>query len=294
MKARSLLVLALALTVSAVALPARADAEDDARARVKRGLELYDEGDFRLALVELERAYEIAPSYKLLYNIGQIHAQLGEYARAQRALRRYLDEGGADILPERRAEVEKDLTALAGRVATVTIQVNVVDADVFVNDQVVRAPAVKLPVEPGALRIVVTKSGYESQTRIVRLAGGDETVVEVKLVPMRREVVVDDRGMGTPALVGWIVTGALATGAVVTGIAANDAYSTFEERRGAPFSGSVQQAAVDLDKQGDRADALALTTDLLIGSAIVAGGISLWLTLRGKPKPGVPAFVASW
>lgn len=294
MRARALLVLALGCASVLVALPARADAEDDARARVKRGLELYDEGDFRLALVELERAYEIAPSYKLLYNIGQIHMQLGEYARAQRAFRRYLDEGGAEITPERRTEVEKDLATVNGRIATVTIQVNVGGADVFVNDQVVPAPAVKLPVEPGPLRIVVTRSGYESQTRIVRLAGGDEVVVEVKLLPIRREVIVDDRGLSTPALVGWIVTGALTVGAVGAGIATSSAYSTFERQREAPVTGSVQQAAVDLDKQGDRADALALTTDLLIGSAIIAGGVSLWLTLRGKPRPGLPAFVTAW
>lgn len=118
MRARALLVLALGCASVLVALPARADAEDDARARVKRGLELYDEGDFRLALVELERAYEIAPSYKLLYNIGQIHMQLGEYARAQRAFRRYLDEGGAEITPERRTEVEKDLATVNGRIAS--------------------------------------------------------------------------------------------------------------------------------------------------------------------------------
>jgi hypothetical protein len=109
---------------------------------------------------------------------------------------------------------------------------------------------------------------------------------------MRREVIVTDGGLSTPALVGWIVTGVLGAGAVGAGIATNNAYSDFQAQRGAPFNGSVQQAAVDLDKQGDRADALALTTDLLIGSAIVAGGISLWLTIRGKPKPGLPASLA--
>ena len=286
-------VLAAATTWSAVA---HAAPEDEARARVQRGLELYDEGDYRLALVELERAYEIAPSYKLLYNIGQIHIQLGEYARAQRALRRYLEDGGAEIAPERRAEVEKDLEMVATRIATVTIEVNVPDAEVFVNDQVAgRAPLAKLPVEPGTLRIVVTRAGYESQTRAVRLAGGDETVVRIDLVPVKREVIVKtEGGLPTTAVVGWIVTGVLAAAAVGTGIATNAAYSKFEDQRAAPIGGSAQQAAIDLYDQGDRADALAFTTDVLIGSAIVAGGISLYFTIRGKPKPGTPAFVTFW
>lgn len=289
-RAGLMLSIAVALAIGS-ASTASADAEDEARARVKRGLELYDEGEYRLALAELERAYEIVPSYKLLYNVGQIHIQLGEYARAQRALRRYLDDGKDEITPERRAEVEKDLAMLAARVAVVTVEVNVPDAEVYVNDRPAgRGAVAKAPVDAGSVRIVVTRPGYESQTRAMSVAGGDETVVRVELAPVKREViVVDESGVPTVAVVGWIVTGVLAAGAVGTGIGANAAYSKFEDQRASPISGSAEQAAVDLDKQGNLADALALTTDILIGSAIVAGGISLWLTIRGKPKPGTPA-----
>src|SRR5215813_11224181 len=45
--------------------PARA-----AFAHFSRGLELYDEGDLRAALFEFTRAQEIAPNYKLFYNIA--------------------------------------------------------------------------------------------------------------------------------------------------------------------------------------------------------------------------------
>ena len=71
--------------------PAHDPVSDEARARIRRGLELYDEGDFRLALIELERAYQILPSYKILYNLGQVHFQLGEHARAHAALTRSTD-----------------------------------------------------------------------------------------------------------------------------------------------------------------------------------------------------------
>lgn len=291
---------AIIAALTMVGMPAHADAEDDARARVKRGLELYDEGEYRLSLTELQRAYELVPNYKVLYNIGQVHIQLGEYAEAQRVLRRYLDDGKDEITAERRADVEKDLAMLAGRVAVVTIEVNVPDAEVFVNDRPVpaggRGAIAKTPVDPGAVRIVVTRPGYESQTKAVNVATGDQTVVKIQLAPVKRDVIVVDEG-GVPkiAVVGWIVTGVLAAGAVGTGIAANAAYSKFEDQRASPIPGSAEQAAVDLDKQGNLADALALTTDILIGSAIVAGGVSLWLTLRGKPKPpGVPAFRIAW
>ena len=82
---------------------------DEARARHMRGVELYNEGEYKLALIEFERAYAIAPSYKMLYNIGQVRAQLGHYAKATLAFERFLAEGGSRIAPDRVAEVERDI-----------------------------------------------------------------------------------------------------------------------------------------------------------------------------------------
>jgi len=45
----------------------------ETRAHHRRGIELYDDGDFRLALVEFEPAYAISKNYKILFNIGQVH-----------------------------------------------------------------------------------------------------------------------------------------------------------------------------------------------------------------------------
>ncbi len=292
MKRWASLLLASVMTLSAAA--ASAD-DEEARAHFKRGVELYDEGDYKLALVELERAYEIIPSYKVLYNIGQVHYQLGEYARAHRALRRYLDEGGAEVPAERREEVEKDLATLATRIATITVEVNVPDAEVVINDQPSgRAPVARTLVEAGSVRVQVSKPGYEPKTEVMRLAGGDERVVRIELAKVQREVIVQSEGVPTAAVIGWIATGVLAAGAVGTGIAATSAQNKFDAMRTSPISGSPEQARADLDRQGNLADGLALVTDVLVGTAIVAGGVSLWLTLRGKPKPGTPAYVMSW
>lgn len=37
---------------------------EEARAHHRRGLELYDEGDYRLALVEFQRAYAVGQNHK--------------------------------------------------------------------------------------------------------------------------------------------------------------------------------------------------------------------------------------
>lgn len=261
---------------------------DQARARVRRGLELYDAGEYRLALSEFERAHAIVPSFKILFNIGQVHYQLGQYARAHAALRRYLDEGGSEVPPSRRAEVETDLAELTRRVAAVTVETSPPGAEVSFDEMPIGlAPTRRIFVDAGALRVRASKVGYAAQTRVVSLAGGDEVALQLELakLPVDSPPPSSD---GLPALTvgAWIVTGALAAGAIGTGIGASAAASRFETMRDAPIQGSAAQAKADLDRQGDLADALAITTDVLIVSSIVAGGVSLWLTLRGRSKPG--------
>ena len=72
------------------------------------------------ALVELRRAYELAPSYKLLFNIGQVHLQKSDYASALDSFERYLAQGGDKIARKRRREIEALVEKLRQRVAEVT------------------------------------------------------------------------------------------------------------------------------------------------------------------------------
>lgn len=48
------------------------DQEDEARVHYAQGVDLYKDGKFEQASIAFERAYEIAPSYKILWNIGQV------------------------------------------------------------------------------------------------------------------------------------------------------------------------------------------------------------------------------
>ncbi len=51
-------------------------ARDRAIALFKRGLDLYAAGDYVGSRIEFQRAYDAAPNYKVLYNIGQVCFQL--------------------------------------------------------------------------------------------------------------------------------------------------------------------------------------------------------------------------
>jgi len=48
----------------------------------QRGVTLYNETDYRAALVEFRRAYDLAPNAAVLYNIGETEYQLRDYASA--------------------------------------------------------------------------------------------------------------------------------------------------------------------------------------------------------------------
>src|SRR6185503_569963 len=91
------------------------EAIQEAARRYDLGLKLYAEGEFRLAVIEFERTYQITNDYRVLYNIGQVRIQLGNYARAIGALNEYLKSGGDKISEERRKAIESDLDMLASR-----------------------------------------------------------------------------------------------------------------------------------------------------------------------------------
>ena len=88
---------ALALTLSAGIARSAPPVSDDARARaitrLQRGQEPYADRDFAGALSEFRKAYELAPSYRLLYDIGQVCYQMHDYVCAQQSRARlgYLD-----------------------------------------------------------------------------------------------------------------------------------------------------------------------------------------------------------
>src|SRR3954453_22607693 len=97
--ARRVCKLAHALAALALlhAATAHADAASEARARYERALKFYDDGVYDAALVELTRAYELKPSFRLIYNIAQTKLAMRDYAGAIESFQRYLREGGGQV-----------------------------------------------------------------------------------------------------------------------------------------------------------------------------------------------------
>jgi PEGA domain len=291
------------------------DVVAEAKQRFDRGFELYNEGDYPLALIEFNRAYELVPNYRVLYNIGQVCLQLAQYANARRALEEYRDKGGTTLSQDRRDSVGRDLAMLERRTAFLLITSNIPDAEIFVDDvSVGKTPlAPALLVDAGVHRVSARKQGYLQRTNQVTLAGGDQQTLALKLDVMpdeRQTIVVHERDApeepgNTLAIAGWIGTGALAAGAIVTGILGAGEVKDLKALKAGdprdyptdPDTGSSTLASRLDDKQSS-ARTLLLVSDICSGAALVVGGLSLWFTINplesgkppaaGAPPPAVP------
>src|ERR1044071_8621580 len=144
------------LGASLVASVAHADTKlDEAKSHFQSGAALYDGNDLRGALVEFQRAYELAPSYKILFNIAQVEMELQDHAGAFKAYTRYVKEGGPDIAPARLAQVNAEIERLRGRIGFLAIQTSA-GASVFVDDLQVGYAPLPEPVAVNAGRHRVT------------------------------------------------------------------------------------------------------------------------------------------
>jgi len=183
----TILALALVCAGAVLAVPRVARAADTAEANrhFQLGVELYDEGKFEEALVEFERAYEIAPHPLVLYNMAGTHRELSHYDEAIQYYERFLAEGegqvGADVLERGKSE----LAALRARVGTIAVNVDREGAAVLVDGKKAGDTPLARPLvlAPGRHTITVGMPGGRVETRIVTLASGDQAKVDVTLGP---------------------------------------------------------------------------------------------------------------
>jgi len=249
----------------------------------QRGVTLYTEADYRAALVEFRRAYEIAPNAAVLYNIGETYYQLQNYAAALATLNRYLAESDATA-PHRR-EVEQTIETLQARVGKVAISTNVPDCEITIDDE----PAGKTPLaEPvlvsiGHLKVTVTRQGRPPETRFVDVAAGDTVPLSLSFGEPSDTAPVSSSSRTTGArsdgsgliTAGWISTGVLGAGAATTGVLAILASRDLKNARN-----MLGVSHADLASKSSRVATLSAVADLLGVAAVVTGGVTLTLWWR--------------
>ena len=219
LRAARVLVLILQLTavVGIVSVAPRAHAQEtnaqkEAGIHFQRAVQLYSEADYRAALVEFKRAYELTPHVTVLYNLGQTHYQLQNYAEALTTFERFLSEGGTT----QRSEVESAVTVLKTRVGKLDITTPAPGWEIAIDDEVVgKTPLAKpVAVSIGRRKLSATKTGENSVSRFVEVAAGETAAVSLAAggAPTKPESTeppppVVDRGLNPLIIVGWVGTG---------------------------------------------------------------------------------------
>jgi tetratricopeptide (TPR) repeat protein len=264
-------------------------AVDGPEAHFKRGVALYQQSDFKAALVEFRRAYELSSNWKLLYNVGEAEYQTHDYTGALAAFESYLREGGDRVPRARRAEVDVEIARLRARVGRLTVRSAIPGAAVSIDDEVVGEVPITRDVAVGARHVVVTKDGYAPWSRVVELVGGDTVTLDAaleRIAPAVLATPVPPAPVPVPAPAAtapgfpwpaWVVTGALTVGAVTTGILALDASSNLSAAKG-----RFDVSDGELHDKATRVTTFAVLTDVLAASALVSGAFSLYLTLKAR------------
>jgi len=277
----------------------------------ERGKVLWEKGKLAEALVEFEGAYQLSPRYEVLYNIGAVHMQLEQWARARRAFELYLELGAAELTKQQVEEVRGHLEETNEHTATLTLTLNVPGAQVQVDGATVEPTTISgLILETGDHVVRVSKPGFQPLEQIVRASQGENVHLVLPLAPivappetpgavparaLDREVagVLD----GAPAQrardqmlrwVPWAVTGVLATGWLTTAALAIQARHDRDiiERPGTP--------AERIDSARRLHVTLAVVSDVLLASTLTSAGISAYLSWWSEPPdPKAPRSSAS-
>jgi tetratricopeptide (TPR) repeat protein len=248
--------------------------DQEIKLHFERGVQLYNDEDYKLAVVEFRRAYDLGHDYRVLYNIGQVNFQLGNYAEAKRTLQKFLDDGGARVSAEQRAQVIKDIEALKIRTAQLHVVASVGGADLLVDgERVAQIPptgehSVQVLVNGGAHRVALTKPGYLDEVQEVTLAGAEEK----KLVITLRPKPVEARS-SAPLWIAWGATALLAGGTAVAFVGWRGADKDLDDTL---LRQTTQQ---EINDKTSASNNLQILTIGLGSAAVIAAGISLYLTL---------------
>jgi tetratricopeptide (TPR) repeat protein len=248
----------------------------------QRGVALYNEADYRAALVEFRRAYDIAPNAAVLYNIGQTYYQLQNYAAALSTLDRYLNEAGATA--PHRSEVEQTLATLQARVGKVAITTNVPDCEITIDDELVGRTPFREPllVSIGRRKVTAMREGRPAETRFVDVAAGDTVPLTLALSDPTATPLASPGAIASPhepggtgyVTTGYVVTGALGGLALITG-----GFAFYESRQLKDLRERFPASHQALTDKASTVSTASWVADGLGIATVIAGAITLKLVL---------------
>ena len=221
---------------------------------------------------------DLAPSYRIYYNVALAYKQLNNYVSALKAFQLYLEKGGIEIEDKRRAEVEKEMAELRTRIAKLTIKTNVPGADVTIDDVAVGKSPLPEPVQvnPGVRKVSATAKGRFPATKSVTVGGSETINVDLDLTePATKVVERKSNPWMVTTIIGWSATGAATISTVVFGALALHAKNQQED-----IDKKFASTAAQRDDARDKTTTLSGASDILLIASVVFAGASAYLTYR--------------
>jgi len=289
------------------------DQKARARSLFGEGVTAFERGDYENALESFTQAYRLAPHPAVRVNMANCYEQLGRFAEATFNYQRFLEESGADVSPEQRADVEAAIERLRQKFGDLIIETDPPDVSLSVDGtSAQRGLDGRIQLRAGPHLLRATKPGYVNLERSVDVVGGTEQRVSLELRslsvavapevpeesqeeesesdwrPQADDAPRDGKSRLRPAM--WATLGAAmlcGIGAGITGGLAIKAQHDFDNdvtlsnAAGASAAQRAKARADGLDAS-DRADTLALVTDVLWISAAVGASTAfvLWMVDR--------------
>jgi hypothetical protein len=186
---------------AAAPVDVRSQLPDAARKSWDAAKQLADANDYKGALVEFQRAYDVSQNPRVLYNVGVVEKLLTHYARAVAAWNRELTEGAGKLTPGEVTDIKNAIGIVQQFVTTIDVTANESDATLSIDDYSVGKTPFAGPVniDVGKHTLKLTKTGFADGTQQVEVASGQKTPVTFKLEPLNKTALVSVAVGGAPA-----------------------------------------------------------------------------------------------
>ena len=285
--------------------------ETEARIQFEQGREFYNQGAYEKAAIALRRAFELRPSYRILYYLGWAESETGNYNRALTAFETYLKEAEGEEPLERIDEVAEEVTKLKARVGHLTVSCAIEGATVKVDNETrgTTPLAGPIPVNIGRHEVTVMDGATSVFTEVIRIAGGQEITLTVPERQAAAPTELSSKDAAAPVengpkpaskskriwtFVAYGIAAAVGVGAGVTGALALNQQNDIWDQCDSDGNCYSEDYDGDFHADSDRVRTLALTTDILIGTAAlfaIAGTVLVFIEPSLHEKSSAAAAV---
>jgi PEGA domain len=256
------------------------------------GRVLFEDGDYAAARIKFQNAYEASNDPRLLWNIAACEKALRRYARTLKLLERYVQEGGALLSEQDRADADSVVSAVRPLVSKLSVTSLPSGAEVLVDDESFGpTPLADRLVDIGDRRIVLRLSGYEDFVAPTAVKGGESLALQGELKKIVHEgtvtvvakagqlITIDGKGVGDGRWTGALSSGPHTLRVTATGYRAYQTEITVRDR-------STRTIQVELERE---ASAGVPSWVWIAGGVVLVSGATVGGFLLFSKEETVPA-----